>query len=258
LFPSKRHALERKGPQLQSPLVLQLTLGQVSYFMDRFFKLILQLIGALAVIFLFTAVMICLDGAVDLGEKSDAALVLGRPHALHDGADPVLDKVIKLYNNGDFTLIIVSASTSHRANDQPAALAKYLESHGIDSGVIVEGHGGGDVPATARETVKIMKARQLQSVMIIADYYRITRMKLALSHEGISAIDKAHLGKIQSEDAADIAREVVTLYDYVARTFVFPMAEKVKDEAQVELNKAKTDAGKAKQKVDKGLDSLPR
>jgi vancomycin permeability regulator SanA len=226
--------------------------------MGRFFKIVLQLLGAAAIIFLFTAVMICLDGTVDQGEKADAALVLGRPHIPKDGVDPLLDKVVKLHSDGDFTLIIVSASASRRGGDEPDAMAKYLESHGIDSDSIVQDHWGEDVPATARETVKIMKTHQLQSVMIIADYYRITRMKLALSHEGISAIDKAHLGKIQSEDAMDVAHEVIALYDYVARTFVFPMVAKVKDEAQVELDKAKTDAGKAKQKVDKGLDSLPK
>jgi hypothetical protein len=226
--------------------------------MGRFFKLILQLVGSAVIIFMFTIGLVCMDGLIDQGEKADAALVLGGSQATRRGSDPMLDRVVKRYSNGDFVLIIVNDFVSRPTEDQGGLMVSYLEKHGVDPGAIVQLHSGDNVPVTARQVVSIMKNHQLQSVMLIADYYRITRMKIALYHEGISAIDKSHVGTFRQEDLVDVAHEVIALYDYVARAFVFPTAEKLKNEAQVEMDKAKADAAKTKDKAAHSLDTLPK
>ena len=230
--------------------------------MRRFFSLIFQLIAAALVIFLFTAVWIVFDGLIDLGEKADVALVTGDSETPQVNAEqPRLDRVIKLYNDGEFPFIILSGSTvraSRSHDDDPAAMAKYLESRGIASSVIIEDRRGKDTPDTAREVAEIMKSHRFKSVMVVTDYYHVTRTKLALVHEGIADIQKAHVGKLRKEDAWKIGREVVALYDYVGKIYLLPAAEKVKKEALVGLDKAKADAEKVKEKIDKSLDSLPK
>ena len=103
-----------------------------------------------------------------------------------------------------------------------------------------------------------MKSHRFQSVMVVTDYYHMTRTKLALLHEGITEIGKAHVGKLRKEDAWKIGREVVALYDYIGKIYLLPAAKKVKKEALVGVDKAKADAEKTKEKVDKSLDSMAK
>ena len=138
-------------------------------------------------------------------------------------------------------------------------MAEYLEAHGLPSSAIITYNQGEEsTQETARIVAEIMKSHQFQSVMIISDYYRITRTKLALTHEGITNIEKAHVGKLQKEDAMKIGREVVALYDYIGKIYLLPAAEKAREEAQVGMDKAKSDAEQAKEKVDKNLDNMAK
>ena len=227
--------------------------------MRRLFNLIFQLIAAALVIFLFTAVWIVFDGLNDLGEKADVALVTGHAEAPQGkGEQPRLDRVVKLYNDGEFPFIVVSGATDRGAYDDPAAMTKYLESHGIDSNAIMQCRPGETTQDTAHNMAQIMKSHQFESVMVVTDYYHVTRTKLALSHEGVAEIQKAHVGKLRKEDAWRIGREVVALYEYVGKIYLLPAAEKVKKEAHVGVDKAKADAEQAKKKVDKSLDSMTK
>ncbi len=238
--------------------------------MRRLFNLIFQLIAAALIIFLFTALWIVFDGLTDLGNKADVVLVTGHAELAESKAEQARrDRVVKLYNDGEFPFIIVSGSTSRSTTtinggtgvftyDEPAAMAKYLESQGIPSNVIIEDHRAETTQDVARDVAHIMKAHRFKSVMIVTDYYQVTRMKLELHHEGIAEIQKAHVGRLRKEDALGIGREVVALYVYIGKTYLLPTAEKIKKEAEVGVDKAKADAEKAKQKVDKGLNGLAK
>jgi len=224
--------------------------------MRRLFNAIFQLLTAALVIFLFTAVWIVYDGLNDLGEKADVALVSGHSEAAQGASEPRLDLAVKLYHAGEFPSLIVTAATGSN-HEGSAGMGAYLESHSVPSDAIIEVHRE-TTQGSAREVAAIMKLHQFQSVMVITDYYRMTRMKLALNHEGITEIQKAHVGTLRKEDAWNIGREVVALYEYIGRTYLLPAAEKVKKEAQVEMDKAKTDAEQTKDKVDKSLDSMAK
>jgi uncharacterized SAM-binding protein YcdF (DUF218 family) len=224
--------------------------------MRRLFNLIFQLVAATVFIFLGTAAWIVFDGLSDSGQKTDVALVTGHAESAQGTSEPVLDHVVQLYNQGEFPFIIETEPTGGPNHDGSGGIAAYLESKGIPSSAIIEAHWSGTTQGNAREVAQIMKSHQFQSVMIIADYYQITRTKLALTHEGIVDIEKAHVGKLRKEDAFKIGREVVALYDYIGKIYLLPAAEKVQKEAQVGMDKAKTEAEKAKGKVDKSLDSM--
>ena len=228
----------------------------------RLFKLIFQLVALALVIFLLTAVWIVFDGLTDLGEKTDVGVVLGRSEHGQGASDPLaearLDRAIKLYDDSQFPIIVVVGSGGGGAYDQPGAMASYLEDHGISSSVIIEARAGIDTLDTARQLAEIMKQRGFVSVMIVTDYYHVTRTKLALRHEGVSEIKQTHVGFLRKEDAAKIGREVVALYDYIGKLYLLPGAKKVEAEAEVGLEKAKVDAESAKKTVDQRIDSMAK
>jgi uncharacterized SAM-binding protein YcdF (DUF218 family) len=226
--------------------------------MGRFLKLIFKLLAVALLIFLLTVVWVVLDGQIDLGAKADVALVTGHGESSLGASEPRLDRAIQLYNDGEFPFIVVSMSMDLPAQDGSAAMAKYLESHGIPSNAIIEDHREKNTQDTARDMAEIMKSHRFHSVMVVTDYYKMTRMKLALHHDGVTEIEKAHVGNLQKQDAWEINREVVALYDYIGKFYLLPAAEKLKKEAQVGIDKFKANAEKAKEKVDKKFDSLSK
>jgi hypothetical protein len=220
--------------------------------MGRVFRFVFKLFVGALVFFLLTAVGIVLDGLSDAGQKADVALVTGHAEVVQGKSDPRLDRVVQLYNDGEFPAIIVSGSTTSDA------MAEYLESRGIPSSAIIEAHPEETAQQTARNVAEIMKEHQFQSVMIVAEYYHMALTQLALMHEGVTGIQKAHVGKPDKADAWKIGLEVVAVYDYVGKIYLLPAAEKAREEAQAGIEKAKVDAANAKEKVNKSLDGLTK
>ena len=239
--------------------------------MRRLFKLFFQLIAAAIFLFLCLAALIVFDGLNDEGQKADCALVTAQAGAPQGNSG--LDRVVKLYNDGEFPFIIVSGSmvhvttevsagtlslTARSTDDEAADMAKYLETHGVPANAIIEAPRSETTQGMARAVAKLMKSRMFQSVMIVTDYYHMTRLKLVLNHEGVADIEKSHVGTLRKEDALKIGREVVALCNYVGHVYLLPAAEKAKEEAQVGLDKASVDAQQAKDKVNKSLDDMAK
>jgi len=137
------------------------------------------------------------------------------------------------------------------------AMTKYLTEKGVPANVILVDEAA-TTPEAVRKAAEIMKVHDATSVMIVTEYYHVTRTKLAFLHEGVVSLQKAHVGTLDKGDAEAIGREVFALYDYVARAYVLPELEKIKDEAKVGIDKAKVDAEAAKKKVEKDLDGAAK
>lgn len=221
-------------------------------------KFVFQVVAAFVLILFLTAVWVMFDGLTDLGEKADVALVMGTPEA-YGGQNrvPLLDHTVKLFNDGDFPLIIVSGSTAKTEVSEPQAMMSYLVGKGIPSNAIVIA-GAESTPEATRKTADLMQERNLNSVMVITDYYHVTRTKLGLMHDGVTAIRKSHVGKMQQGDAWGVAYELAALYNYVGHAYLVPMVSKLKQEAKEGAEKASQSAESAQKKVDKGLDSMSK
>jgi len=177
--------------------------------MRGFLKGIFQLLTIALALFLLTATWIVFDGLTDLGDKADVAWVFGKSEFSHGTSDPRLDRLIKLYTDGDVPFFVVSDNTRGQAD----VMAKYLESHDVPASAIFEGAWGDNTQDAARKMVETMKLHKFKSVMIVTDYYYATRTKLELFHEGITDVQKAHVGRLHEADAWKIGHEVVALCD---------------------------------------------
>jgi vancomycin permeability regulator SanA len=227
--------------------------------MRRLFSFIFQLIFLAVVILAATAVWMVFDGLNDQGEKADLALVAGHQYVAADGENqPKLDRIVTLYNQGAFPAVLVGGPVTSGFEDEPAKEREYLQAHGIPAGAISEDNHAINTAELAADTASSMHEHQQRSVMLVTDYYRMTRLKLALSHEGVKDIFNMHTGALVKEDAFAIGREVLAFYDYVGRTFLLPAAQKAKEEVKVGADKAKVEAEKAKDDVDKKIDNLKK
>jgi uncharacterized SAM-binding protein YcdF (DUF218 family) len=227
--------------------------------MSRLFSFIFQLLVHAVVILAATAVWMVFDGLNDQGEKADLALVAGHQYIEADGdTQPKLDRVVTLYNQGAFPDVLIGGPITHGFEDEPAQERKYLEAHGVPPGSISEDNHAINTAELAADTAAFMHEHHHHSVLLMTDYYRMTRLKLALSHEGVHDVFSMHTGSLVKEDVVPIGREVLAFYDYVGRTFLLPAAQKAKEEVKVGADKAKVEAEKAKDNVDQKIDNLKK
>lgn len=217
-----------------------------------FVKLVLSVICFVGI----TAVLVVFDGLNDVGDSADVALVIGRDDGTH--SDAQLERVADLYKDGKFHHVIVSVPSDYPSFDAKAEMTKYLEEHHVPSSAIIEDSGAEGTAELAHDIADVMGSHEFTSVMIVTDYYRMSLIKLALLHAGVSNIAKSHVGSVNWQDAWPIARQIEALYSFLFHTFVMPAAEKIKSEASTEASKASAEAEKAKDSVDKKLDTLPR
>jgi vancomycin permeability regulator SanA len=238
-----------------------------------FFSLLSRLVSLVVFILLATVVWIVADGLNDRGDHADVGVVPGNA-VRRDGLPGTilrnrLDRAIELYQAGKFPLIIVSGATKTGGYNEPAVMTNYLVEHQVPRPAVIEDTTGANTDDTGIGVARLMKARHLDSAMIVTNYYHVTRLKLSLQHAGIHNIAQAHVGVLSKDDAFMVGREVIALYYYLGRFYLLPAAEKaqaeaktdgqkIKEAAQVEAERAKQQADKVKEKANEDLNSLRR
>ncbi len=222
------------------------------------FRLIFRLIVLAVLVLVGTAIWIVYDGLNDHGEHADCAAVPGGAIRRDGVPGPILrarlDHAIELYRAGKFPLIIVSGATKLGGYDESAAMSNYLVEHQVPVAAVIQDKTGVHTSETGEDVARIMKARHLNSVMIVTNYYHITRTKLALQLAGIHDIDQSHVGVVTKDDAFMIARETLALYYYLGKFYVLPAAEKAKEEAKPTLEKVKEEVKTGSDKVEEEAD----
>jgi vancomycin permeability regulator SanA len=210
------------------------------------FRLIFRLITLALLVLIGTAIWIVYDGLDDQGTHADVAVVPGNGIKRDGTPGPILrdrlDRAIELYDKGEFPLIIVSGATKLGGYDEPAAMSNYLVEHQVPATAVIQDKVGIHTSETGDDVARIMHARGLHSVMVVTNYYHVTRTKLALRHAGIHDIEQAHVGVVRKDDAPMLAREVLALYYYLGRFYLVPATEQAKTEAWVDSQKMKEEA----------------
>jgi vancomycin permeability regulator SanA len=182
------------------------------------------LLTALFVVLLFLAAtgLLVWSGMSDHLGKADVALVLGNKVNPDGSPSPRLkarlDTAVDLFNKGYFPKVIVSGGTGIEGVPEGTAMKSYLVSAGIPDSVILVDNQGVDTQASAENTVSILQAGQMKSVLVITQYFHIPRSKLALSKLGVSPIFNAHPHHFEARDIYSTVRELPAYLKYLLRT----------------------------------------
>jgi hypothetical protein len=194
---------------------------------------VVGLVLALAVlIFLLTGVWIVYDGLHDHYQKAEMALVPGYAE-IQDGKLSValtarLDRAAALYAQGVVAHIVVSGVTPPREDDETEAMARYLEGQGVSADAITQVHPAENAGEAADNLALFMKDRS-KPVVLVADYYRLTRLKLTLWHGGVRGVQQVHIGEWRKEDIMAVLNEDVRFYQEVNQWYVLPAWKKTSE-----------------------------
>ena len=177
----------------------------------------------LTLLFLLHATILCIDGFNDNIQKADVGLILGSK--VHVNGSPSIrlanrmDKGVQLYKEKFVPKLIVSGAIGKEGHDEAIVMKNYLITKGVKEDDIIVDSNGKNTYQSALFTKKIMLKNKWTSVIVISNYYHITRSKLALSKFGVPVVYKAHSTMIHVVDLFSIPREVVAYYYYLFRSY---------------------------------------
>lgn len=95
----------------------------------------------------------------------------------------------------------------------------YLIARGVPADAIITDNNGLDTYMTAQNTKKIFDERGLDSVLVVSNYFHISRARLALEKVGIDPVYSAHGHYFWIGDIRSVPREVAGYAYYLLRKY---------------------------------------
>lgn len=169
--------------------------------------------------FLIHVAYIVGDGLIDEIAPVDAAVVLG--NTVERNGQPSerlkarLDKAFELYEKKLAGKIIVSGGFGAEGFEEADVMRDYLVAKNVPATDIILDRDGYNTYKTAVSTKRIMDANNFRSVMIVSQYYHITRTRLAFRQVGIENIYAASADYFEFRDFYSILREFTGFYTYL-------------------------------------------
>ncbi|WP_243643851.1 YdcF family protein [Paenibacillus pinisoli] len=187
--------------------------------MSVFMKRALIAAAILVSWFIIHSVLIILDGLTDELKPVDVAVVLGNKVELNgqpsERLKARLDRTVELYEEEYFPMVIVSGGIGSEGFDEAKVMKAYLVDQGIPGNKIFEDNNGYNSYMTAQNANRIMKELELDSAMIVTQYYHVTRTKLAFRKMDVSDVYGAHARFFEIRDVYSIIREFPAYYKYL-------------------------------------------
>ena len=165
--------------------------------------------------------LIIADGLTDDVRRSDVAVVLGSKVNPDGTPSPRLaarlGRALELYEDGWTPRILVSGGTGVEGVPEGTAMKQWLVARGVPETAVIVDDLGVDTGATARNTAVLMRARGLRSVIVVSQYFHISRTRLAFAKAGLDDVGSAHPAYFEARDLYSIAREIPGYAGYLLR-----------------------------------------
>jgi vancomycin permeability regulator SanA len=181
------------------------------------------LLIAFIALFIARAMIIFYDGLSDEIERADVALI-PESKVENDGKPSQrlkarLEGGIKIYRQGLVKKLIVSGGKGQEGFDEADVMKEYLISQKIPAEDIITDRQGYTTYESAINCRAIMEANNYKSVLIISQYFHISRMRLALRKAGVEKIYSVHVPYYELRDIFSLLREVFAYYYYSVCSF---------------------------------------
>ncbi len=187
--------------------------------MLKLFKIIKYILFTGILVCVITATVIIWDGLHDNIHQNDAIVILGNKVELTGKPSPRLlsrlEKGFELYQNKTAPLIIVTGGTGVEGFDEAKVMKQYLVDKGVPEDVVFVDSQGVDTFSSAKNIQKIVKERNIKSVLVVSNYYHISRTVFAFKENNILEVYSAHANFFEWRDMFSIPREVLVFYFYI-------------------------------------------
>ena len=167
-------------------------------------------------------IYITIDGMTDYKGAADVAIILGnRVYAdghLSSWLKGRTDKALQLYREKKVKKIFASGGISSKEDGgypEGDAMKKYLIQHGIPDEDIISDNYGRNTYYTAKNYLEWNKKKNYQSVIVVSQFYHITRIKYIFRRLGAKNVHGASSDDYEWRDIVGTLREVPAFYKYL-------------------------------------------
>jgi vancomycin permeability regulator SanA len=168
------------------------------------------------------SIYICIDGNNDYKGNADVAVILGNKVYADGTLSPWLqgrvDKALELYRQGRVRKIFASGGISKSPDgEQPEgnAMKNYLVSQGVPAVDIIADNAGQNTYLTARDFIEWNEHYHYSSVIVVSQFYHITRIKYIFRKLGCRNLYQASSDVYSGRDIEGTLREVPAFYKYL-------------------------------------------
>ncbi|QYN50839.1 MULTISPECIES: YdcF family protein [Apibacter] len=153
--------------------------------MSYYRKLIKYIITGIILLFLWFilhTIAIIIDGNQEDTRDADVGVIFGTKNK-KDGSMPMslirrLNIGLKLYNEGQVQKLIVSGGLANKNFCEADLMQEYLLEHGVLLSDIILDNKALNTEENVENSLKIMKDNNYRKLIIISQYYHISRIKL--------------------------------------------------------------------------------
>ncbi|BDD12974.1 hypothetical protein FUAX_54060 (plasmid) [Fulvitalea axinellae] len=157
------------------------------------------------------------DGLTGTPPPSDFAVVFGNTVNPDGSLSPRLkarvDKSLELYEKRLVKKIFVSGGIGKEGHPEGTRMAEYLRKKGIPPQDILTDDKGNNTRLTAQNFVETQGKKS--SVIVVSQYYHLTRAKLAFAQEGLTKVSSVSADYHEKRDAVSLLREFLAYYKYL-------------------------------------------
>jgi vancomycin permeability regulator SanA len=164
----------------------------------------------------FHTLYVVADGLQDEIASADCILVLG--NTVLPSGQPAprtqarLDRALQLYRIGHAARIMVSGGTGVEGQPEGSRMADYLVAQGVPADHIVIDDHGDNSRLTAQHFAAEARSRGWTSVLVVSQFFHITRCRLLLRQAGIRTVHSAHADYFEWRDLYSTLREFPAFY----------------------------------------------
>jgi vancomycin permeability regulator SanA len=160
-----------------------------------------------------------IDGLTNNAQPADCLLVLGNTVNADGSLSPRLrgrlDKALVLYRAGISPIIFVSGGLGKEGHYEGTAMRQYLVSQGVPDGAVLVDNAGNTTQGTARNFAATAQLRHFSSVVVVSQFFHISRTKLLLKQQQFPHIYGAHANYYELRDIYALIREFAAYYTYL-------------------------------------------
>lgn len=166
----------------------------------------------------FSLHMACtvVDGLIDRGEPADIALIMGtqvnRDGTLSMRLQKRLDCGLELYESGRVKRFIVSGGLGKEGFNEGDKMKEYMLQHAIPDSCIVVDNNGNNSRQSIQNAVLLRSALHFDKVIIVSQYYHLTRCKMLARKLGLNNVSSASPMYFELRDIYSLLREFFAYY----------------------------------------------
>jgi vancomycin permeability regulator SanA len=160
--------------------------------------------------------LISWDGLHNSPQRADLAVILGNKvnedGTLSERLTQRLACGLALYRSGRVGRLLVSGGLGKEGFYEGTKMRDYLRAHGVPDTAIIVDNAGNTTQQTVRNTVRLRRVLRFRSVLVVSQFYHLSRTKMLFRQAGFTEVGGASPTYFELRDSYSLLREFVAYY----------------------------------------------